>query len=62
MARSWPFASTARFRTLLKESVLEFYLDDLLIQSYSLPAEATGRIGLLDRTGLMQQVQIWNAV
>ena len=62
MARERPFASKARFRTLLKESVLEFYLDDLLIQSYSLPAEATGRIGLLNTSGLIHEVQVWNAV
>ena len=61
MARAWPFRDTVTFRTLLKESVLEFYLDDLLIQSYSLPAEATGRIGLLNPTGQLQAVQVWNA-
>ncbi len=62
MARAWPFDTTVRFRTLLKESVLEFYLDDLLIQSYSLPAEASGRIGLFNPTGLIHDVQVWNAV
>ena len=62
MARAWPFGDTVQFRTLLKESVLEFYLDDLLIQSYSLPAEVTGRIGLLSPKGLIHDVQVWNAV
>lgn len=62
MARDWPFPSKAKCRTLLKESVLEFYLDGLLIQSYSLPAESTGRIGLLNSSGLIDDVQIWNAV
>ena len=45
--RQTPFAATARFRLLLKQSLLEFYLDDVLIQCYSLPAAASGRIGLL---------------
>ena len=61
MARAWPFRDTVTFRTLLKESVLEFYLDDLLIQSYSLPAEATGRIGILNPTGAILDIQVWNA-
>jgi hypothetical protein len=26
---------------------LEFYLDDILIECFSLPADATGRIGLI---------------
>ena len=40
---------------------MEFYLDDLLIQSYSLPAEATGRIGLLNPANGIADVQVWNA-
>lgn len=45
--REWTFGQSARFRLLLKGSLIEFYLDDLLMQCYSLPAEATGRIGLI---------------
>jgi hypothetical protein len=45
--RQKPLAATARFRLVLKQSLLEFYLDDVLIQCYSLPAAASGRIGLL---------------
>ena len=45
--RDWPFGATARFRLLLKGSLMEFYLDDLLMRSISLPQEATGHIGIL---------------
>ena len=45
--REWKFGQTARFRLLLKGSLLELYMDDLLMHCYSLPEEATGRIGLL---------------
>jgi hypothetical protein len=45
--REWKPGPTARFRLLLKGSLSEFYLDDLLMQCYSLPGEATGRIGLI---------------
>ena len=41
------FGRPAKFRLLLKGSLLEFYLDDILIECFSLPAESTGRIGLL---------------
>ena len=41
------FGRPARFRLLLKDSLLEFYLDDILIECFSLPARATGRLGLI---------------
>jgi len=44
--REMAFAKPAKFRLLLKGSLLEFYLDDILIECFSLPAAATGRIGL----------------
>jgi hypothetical protein len=49
--RETPFGPTARFRLLLKHSLLEFYLDDVLMHCYSLPAWATGRIGLVGGEG-----------
>jgi len=45
--REWAFGRKARFRLLLKGSLVEFYLDDLLMQCYSLPQMSTGRIGLI---------------
>ena len=45
--REMRFGAPARFRLLLKGSLLEFYLDDILIECYSLPAAASGRIGLV---------------
>ncbi len=45
--RELRFSSTARFRLALKGWLLEFYLDDILMECYSLPSRATGRIGLL---------------
>ena len=45
--REWRFGPTVRFRLLLKGSLLEFYLDDLLMQCYSLGHTASGKIGLL---------------
>ena len=59
--RQWPFGPTARFRLLLKQSFLEFYLDDLLIECFSLPEPATGRIGAVCGTGIqcVSDVRAW---
>ncbi|MHB8971841.1 MAG: LamG-like jellyroll fold domain-containing protein [Pirellulaceae bacterium] len=46
--RQWSFGSQSRFRLLLKQSLLEFYLDDLLIECFSLSEPATGRIGVIE--------------
>ncbi|MEI7838139.1 MAG: hypothetical protein WCK05_17185, partial [Planctomycetota bacterium] len=45
--REWHFGHTANFRLALQDALLEIYLDDVLIECYSLPAPATGRIGLI---------------
>ena len=45
--REVEFRSPAPFRLLLEHSLLQFYLDDILMAGYSLPACATGWIGLI---------------
>ena len=49
--RKMAFGTPAAFRLLLRDSLLEFYLDDILIECFSLPAVATGRIGLIGGRG-----------
>ena len=46
--REMTFTNPARFRLLLKGSLMEFYLDAILIESFALPAEASGRIGVIN--------------
>ena len=46
--RQWSFGPQTRFRLLLKQSLLEFYLEDLLMECFSLPSPATGRIGVIE--------------
>ena len=50
------------FRLLLRRTMLEFYLDDLLIQCHSLPEEPTGRIGLIFESGkaLFEDLRAWD--
>ena len=59
--REMSFGKEASFRLLLKHSLLEFYLDDILIECFSLPAKATGRIGLIQGSGqsIARDVQAW---
>ena len=57
--REMSFSSPARFRLILKGSLMEFYLDDILIESYALPAEASGRIGLINSTDTLETLKAW---
>jgi hypothetical protein len=45
--REKTYACPARFRLVMQHSLAEFYLDELLIECFSLPFAATGRIGLI---------------
>ena len=45
--REMNFGPSAPFRLLLKHSLMEFYLNDILIECFSLPQKATGRMGLI---------------
>lgn len=50
--REMALGKPAKFRLLLKHSLLEFYLDDVLIECFSLPQDSTGRIGLIGGDGV----------
>lgn len=43
------FGPTVRLRLVLQHVLTELYLDDVLMECASLPAPATGRIGLVHR-------------
>jgi hypothetical protein len=45
--REMNFAGPAHLRLVLAHSLMELYLDDILIECFSLPASATGRLGLV---------------
>ena len=62
MDRQVKTASAATFRLLLKHSLLEFYLDDHLIQCWSLPQRPTGRLGLMygeTGAGSIREIKAW---
>ena len=58
--REMTFGKTSRFRLLLRNTLLEFYLDDLLIQCYSLRYEPTGRFGIIsDPPSRLRDLRMW---
>ena len=38
---------------------MEFYLDDILIESYALPAQASGGIGLINSIDTLGTLKAW---
>jgi hypothetical protein len=50
------------FRLLLRNSQLEFYVNDRFIQSYSMPGNATGRIGIIYNSDpkTIGELEAWN--
>jgi len=56
--REMAFGKPAAFRLLLKQSLLEFYLDDVLIECFSLPQNATGRVGCIG-TDAVRPMSAW---
>jgi len=59
--REMKYGAPCRFRLVLENVLLEIYLDDVLIECYSLPAAATGRIGLIpgSRRSAINLLKVW---
>lgn len=45
--REMSFAGSVHLRLVLAHSLMELYLDDILLECFSLPSAATGRLGLI---------------
>jgi hypothetical protein len=58
--RDLALRETTRFRLLRRGRITEFYLDDYLMQCYSLPERGTGRIGVLGAADRFSQMQAWH--
>lgn len=59
--REMIYSKQTSFRLLLEHSLLEFYLDDIMIECFSLPANATGQIGLIQgrEISIFGKLQAW---
>ena len=61
VTREMTFGKTARFRLLIKNSLVELYLDDVLMQSYNLTKPSAGIVGIIpgDREDILSKVEAW---
>ena len=57
--REMTFANPAKFRLLVQGPLMEFYLEDIMIESFALPANATGRIGLINSAETLGTLKAW---
>lgn len=57
--RDLPARSSSRLRVLLRHSLVELYLDDVLFNVLSLPKNATGRVGFLHGAAGIRDLQAW---
>ncbi|GAG58499.1 unnamed protein product, partial [marine sediment metagenome] len=60
--REMAFSKSAVFRLLLKDSMVELYLEDVLIQSYNLTKSATGKIGIIpgNKKDILGSIKVWD--
>ena len=54
--REIDFPAQCPFRLLVKHALVEFYLDDVLIQCYSMPARCDGRLAVV---GAVDRLRAW---
>lgn len=57
--RKLTFGDKAHFRLIRKERLTEFYLNDYLMQCYSLPEPGTGRVAFIGPTSDFRELKAW---
>jgi hypothetical protein len=57
--RSLPAKPQARFRILIRHSLVESYVDDVLFNVFSLPQPASGRVGFLEGAAGIGDLKAW---
>lgn len=58
--REMTFGPAVRFRLLVRKSMLEFYMDDILFQIRALKHPPTGKVGIVGTTGSICDLKAWN--
>jgi hypothetical protein len=53
--------ATRRWRVLIRNTLVEYYLDDQFVQAYTLPSPPSGRLALVAESSLVEasQVSLW---
>ncbi len=57
--RDLPAKHQVQFRLLLRHGMVELYFDDILMNVYSLPKSASGRIGFLNNGAAIMGLKAW---
>jgi len=62
--REYNFSSPARFRLLLKEALMEFYLNDIMIQAHTMVRPATGKLGIIinGNNEILKDLKAWKSI
>lgn len=58
--REMKFSSTPHFKLFLKQSQIELYIDNILVQCYTLPDKSTGRIGVVSKFAEIKNFSVWD--
>jgi len=57
--RDMPLRKTANFRLLARHDIIEFYMDDILFNVYSIPLPANAKIGFLNNARGIKKIKTW---
>ncbi len=51
---------TVKFRLLVRKSMMEFYMDDILFHIRALKYAPTGKVGIVGTTGSVSDLKAWD--
>jgi len=58
--REMKFGPTVKFRLLVRKSMMEFYMDDILFHIRALKYAPTGKVGIVGTTGSISDLKAWD--
>lgn len=58
--REMTFGPSVKFRLLVRKSMLEFYMDDILFHIRALKYPSTGKVGIVGATGSIYDLKAWD--
>ena len=62
--REFNFSNSVRIKLLLKEVLMELYIDDILIQAHTMLKPATGKIGIItnNKKEVLKTLKVWESL
>jgi len=58
--REMKFGSAVKFRLLVRKSMMEFYMDDILFHIRALKYAPTGKVGIVGGRGSVSGLKAWD--